>query len=138
MREGVWGDVARSFVVESGCWTPRPKAESFARGTEVQRSLHEAMQTFVSPETTFEELFDFANGQIKRCGFENLDFLGNVGHSLESSREARRYIALGNGQRLGDAGLFTFEPHIRERGSRWGFKHEDVYYFDGGGYAVTL
>jgi hypothetical protein len=59
------------------------------------------MQRFVTPRTSFEELFTFANAEIHRHGFENLDFLGNVGHSIESSRETRRYIEAGNKQLLG-------------------------------------
>lgn len=96
------------------------------------------MLDFVSPETRFSELFRFANDQIHRMGFENLDFMGNVGHSIESTPDARRYIEKGNDQTLGEAMLFTFEPHIRERGSAWGFKHENIYYFDSSGQAVEL
>lgn len=129
MRDGIWGDCSRSFYVEDGkaCATPPPL---FLRGAETEIALHRAMQEFVNPETTFEELYRFANTEIERRGFENLDFLGNVGHTIESSRDARRYIERGNSETLGEAGLFTFEPHIRARGTTWGFKHENIYYFD--------
>lgn len=138
MRNGVWGDCARSFCIENGSWTAVPSSRAFTQGVQVEKTLHEAMQRFVTPRTTFEELFRFANAEIQRLGFENLDFLGNVGHSIESTREGRRYIKQGGSQLLGDIGLFTFEPHIRRTGEIWGFKHEDIYYFTGEGRAVEL
>lgn len=138
MRGGIWGDCARSFFIENGSWTLSPQSDEFVLGARIQAELHEGMQRFVTPRTSFQELFHFANAEIERLGFENLDFLGNVGHSIESTREARRYIEQGNEQLLEDAGLFTFEPHIRRRGSCWGFKHENIYYFTGNGRAVEL
>jgi hypothetical protein len=138
MRNGVWGDCARSFCIENGTWAAVPSSRAFAQGAQVEKTLHEAMQAFVTPRTSFEELFRFANAEIQRLGFENLDFLGNVGHSIESTREARRYIEQGNLQLLGDVGLFTFEPHVRRSGETWGFKHENIYYFTGEGRAVEL
>ena len=138
IRDDIWGDCARSFFVENGSWTPSPPSEPFVRGAQVQRALHKAMRGFVTARTSFAELFEFSNVEIQRHGFENLDFLGNVGHSIVSSREERVYIERGNRQLLADAGLFTFEPHVRQRGSPWGFKHENIYYFDGEGCVVEL
>ncbi|HET8882754.1 MAG TPA: hypothetical protein VFM56_11310, partial [Solimonas sp.] len=138
MRKGVWGDCARSFFIENGFWAVSPSSPAFLSGAELEEKLHESMRGFVTPDTTFDELFHFSNAEIRRFGFENLDFLGNLGHSIESSREARRYIGRGNEQSLGDAGLFTFEPHIRQRGMPWGFKHENIYYFSEEGHAVEL
>lgn len=138
MQDGIWGDCARSFVIENGSWVLNPSCIAFARGAHVERALHEAMLSFVAPTTTFEELFHFSNTQIEQHGFENLDVLGNVGHSIESARDARRYIERGNRHALGTARLFTFEPHIKERGSPWGFKHENIYYFNGEGRALEL
>jgi Xaa-Pro aminopeptidase len=138
LKEGVWGDCARSFVIEDGRYVECPANAAFRRGVEVERSLHEAMCSYVTPATTFEDLFFFANSEIQRHGFENLDFLGNLGHSIESGREARCYIERGNKVALGDVDLFTFEPHIRERGGSWGFKHENIYYFNRERRAVEL
>ncbi len=129
---GVWGDCARSFFVEGGQCVDVPKNPEFRRGADVQRELHESVRSFATPATTFQELFEFSNAQIRSLGFENLDFLGNVGHSIESSPGDRRYIQAGNGQQLGSVGLFTFEPHVRALGGSWGFKHENIYYFSGG------
>lgn len=44
----------------------------------------------------------------------------------------RVYIERGNRKPLGDVGFFTFEPHIATPGSVYGFKREDIYYFENG------
>ncbi len=62
----------------------------------------------------------------------------NLGHSIETTRDRRRYVEHGNETPLGAVTLFTFEPHIRRRGQQWGFKHEDIYYFDQFGALKTL
>lgn len=129
-RGNVWGDCARSFYVEGGRCVDAPKRPEFVAGAAAQREFHEAVMSFVTPATTFHELFTFAKTRIEALGFENLDFHGNVGHSIESHLDERRYIEEGNTQRLSERGLFTFEPHIREVGGTWGFKHEDIYYFN--------
>ncbi len=91
------------------------------------------MRNFVSASTTYHELFEWTNAQIRATGFENLDFRHNVGHSLTMGHERRRFIEAGNHASLGDAPFFTFEPHVRVVGGRWGFKHENVFFFDAGG-----
>lgn len=138
LREGVWGDCARSFFVENGRPVQTPTLPEFVRGALTEEALHDSMRAFVKPDTTFAELFRFTNAEIRSHGFENLDFLGNVGHSIESRRDDRRYIEVGNGQRIGSTGLFTFEPHIRSVGGAWGFKHENIYYFSTNGAVQEL
>jgi len=128
----LWGDYARSLCVEGGKFVEIPASSDFAEGLKVENDIHQLMAEFVTPDTSFHQLHEFANDAISAAGFENLDFMGNVGHSIESTRDKRRYVENGNHQRLGDVSCFTFEPHIRRRGGRWGFKHEDIYYFDGG------
>ena len=88
------------------------------------------MRELVKPETRFHELSEWSAQQISLAGFENLDFRRNVGHSLATRREDRRYIESGNHAELGDVDFFTYEPHVRARGGRWGYKHEDVFFFD--------
>lgn len=138
VQNGIWGDCARSFFIENGAARLLPSSIEFLAGLQAEQALHAAMRGVVTPNTTFEELFQFANAHIQLLGFENLDFQGNVGHSIESSRADRRYIELGNKQTLGMAALFTFEPHIRRKGGHWGFKHENIYYFDEHGCANEL
>lgn len=129
----IWGDCARSFFVEGGVCRSLPIGEEFTRGYETEKSLHEIMLQFVNPETTFNELYELANASIIDAGFENLDFLGNAGHSICERREQRIYIEAGNNRRLGEVSCFTFEPHIRLRTGKGGYKHENIYYFDESG-----
>ena len=130
LRDGVWGDCARSFPIENGRCTFAPQSSVLAGGIEVEACLHQAMLAFITPATTFEELFAFGNAEIKRLGFANLDFLANLGHSIASRREDRRYIEPNNTMPLGSVPFFTFEPHVRQIDGYWGFKHENIYYFN--------
>jgi len=129
MRDSVWGDCARTIPVENGRFVSRPQAAEVKAGLEAQALLHQSMRRFVTLETTFEELYAFSNAQMASLGFQNLDFLGNLGHSIAAERTERRYIEEGNSQPLGSVRLFTFEPHIRQLDGTWGFKHEEIYYF---------
>jgi len=131
--DGAWGDCARSYCVEGGRVSRTPAHPEFQAGMALEASLHAEMRAFVTSGTTFGELFDFAGAFIATRGFENLDRLGNVGHSIATRLEDRVFIEAGNTRCLGDVQLFTFEPHIRRIGGRWGFKHEEIYRFDESG-----
>jgi len=96
------------------------------------------MKEFVKPDTRFSELCEFANNQISSLGFVNLDFLGNVGHSIETNLEDRVFIDTRNRLEISSVRFFTFEPHICETNGVWGFKHENIYYFDDNGDLVEL
>lgn len=133
-----WGDCARSFYMEEGLCRAVPTGVEFSRGHATERDLHEGMRRFVRPDTTFNQLHEFANELIKAAGFENLDFAANVGHSICAHRDQRLYIEAGNHRRLEEVACFTFEPHIRERGGRWGYKHENIYFFNDEGEACEL
>ena len=85
-----------------------------------------------NPEMTFEELYYQMNQIIRDEGYINLDFMGNLGHSIVRRKEDRVYIEKENHTRLGDVGYFTFEPHISVAGSKYGYKREDIYYFENG------
>lgn len=134
----VWGDCARSYAVENGAVAEEPSNPEFIDGIEVEKALHRDMINFVSPETKFSHLFEYANSKIKDYGYENLDFLLNLGHSIEVRPEARRFIDKNSHEKLGSVSFFTFEPYIKKVGSSWGFKHEEIYYFNGNGRAVAL
>lgn len=134
----VWGDCARSYVVEDGTVVDLPARPEFAEGLAVEQQLHKDMVTFVKPETRFSELFEYANALITQYGYENLDFLLNLGHSIELRSADRRFIDSGCEEPLSSVAFFTFEPHIKKRGCQWGFKHENIYYFDYRGRAVAL
>ncbi|MFO0919336.1 MAG: M24 family metallopeptidase [Planctomycetaceae bacterium] len=127
-----WGDCARSYYVEAGIVRQKPVGSEFLVGYECERRLHEELLAFATRETTCHELHDFANDLIRSSGFENLDFLGNIGHSLGTKLEDRVFIDARQRRRLGEFPCFTLEPHIRQVGGRWGFKHENIYYFGEG------
>jgi Xaa-Pro aminopeptidase len=129
-RDGYCGDCARSFFVEGGHATRAPRNAEFLAGAAFLQQLHAGMRLFVRPHTTFHELATWSAEQISAAGWENLDFRKNVGHSIAASRTDRLYIEMGNHACLGEVDFFTFEPHVRVAGRPWGFKHEDIFYFD--------
>ena len=131
LGEGL-GDCTRSFCIEDGRAVNLPTSAEFLRGVLAEQTLHAELRQIARPDMTGAELFDWANARIKALGFSNLDFLGNVGHSIAARREDRFFIEQGQTQRLGDLLCFTFEPHIACDG-RWGFKHEEIYAFDADG-----
>jgi len=48
------------------------------------------------------------------------------------------FIEGNNRALLSDVTCFTFELHLRARGGRWGFKHENIYYFNAAGTVEEL
>ena len=138
MQAGRWGDCARSFFVEHGVVAHEPCVPEFANGKAFVESLHREMVGFVQPQTTFHQLFEWANARIAAAGFVNLDFAHNVGHSLAHRREDRIYVKAGNHAKLSDVAFFTFEPHVRVTDGAWGFKHENVYFFSATGVLQEL
>ena len=58
--------------------------------------------------------------------------MGNLGHSIMRRKDDRIYIEKGNNKKLGDVSYFTFEPHISSEGSKYGYKRENIYYFEDG------
>lgn len=130
----VWGDFARTLVLENGTVLEDPARSGnpgWAGGIAAERELHAELLGLARPDMTFEELHAEMNRRIEAKGFENLDFLGNVGHSIERRSADRIYIERGNGAPLGSVECFTFEPHLRRPGGEYGFKHENIYFFVG-------
>ena len=128
----IWGDYARTLILENGvvvdCATC--SNEEWKNGIDMEKKLHNEMMSFVTPDTTFEELFYYMNKYIEQNRYINLDFLGNLGHSIVKRKDDRIYIEKGNTTRLSDVAFFTFEPHISIAGSKYGYKRENIYYFD--------
>jgi len=134
-RNGIWGDYARTLIDENGKVIRDVKAicsDEWRRGLMTEDVLHQAMRDSVNENTTFEELYFFINGKIEELGYVNLDFLGNLGHSIAMDKSKRIYIEKGNGQKLSGIQAFTFEPHIGLPGSAYGFKKENIYAFRNG------
>lgn len=131
----IWGDFARTIIVENGQVVEDlndiHNAE-WRRGLQMEDMLHFEMKQFVTKDTTFEELYDHMNDFIVRRGYLNLDFLGNLGHSIVKDKADRIYIEKGNHAKLSDAAFFTFEPHIGVEISAYGYKKENIYYFKDG------
>ena len=131
----IWGDYARTIVIENGTVVEAVadiRRCDVRQALEMEQLLHENLMRFATPDTAFEQLYDHANELIRAHGYQNLDFLGNLGHSIVRRREERIYIERGNSVRLGDVDRFTFEPHIRKTGASFGVKREDIYYFENG------
>jgi hypothetical protein len=101
-------------------------------GLAAEKHLHNLIKTIAKPEMTIADFYQTANKEIDKLGYKNLDFRGNVGHSIEKHIDKRQYIENGNQSRLGDIPLFTFEPHIMQKNGNFGFKHENIYYFENG------
>lgn len=131
----IWGDYARTLIVENGSIVKdieQIQNDEWRDGLKMEAYLHEAMRGFVDENTTFEELFYYINDQIKARGYVNLDFLGNLGHSIVKEKKQRIYIEKGNTEKLSAVEAFTFEPHISLLGSLYGFKKENIYGFNDG------
>lgn len=62
----------------------------------MEEFLHSELFKFVTPKTTFEQLYYHMNHFIEEKGFINLDFLENLGHSIVKQKSDRIYIEKGN------------------------------------------
>ncbi len=129
-----WGDYARTIVLQNGIVADLGEIsnENWKNGLLMEEFLHNELMNFAAPEVTFEELYFHINSVIKGKGFVNLDFAGNLGHSIARNKEDRVYIEQGNRLQLGEVDYFTFEPHISAPNSQYGYKKENIYYFDNG------
>lgn len=134
-RRGIWGDFARTLVIEDGVALEDPLDTSntpWRSGMLMEQHLHAQLCEFAVPSMTFDELARLMNKHIADLGYENLDFLGNLGHSIARQSSDRVYIEPGNQARLDSVDFFTFEPHIRRPNGDFGYKHEDIYCFTDG------
>lgn len=131
--KNVWGDYARSFVIENGSvvGVENIKNQQFKDGIKAELWLHQAFKKYINEKKTFEEVFDQMNLLIEQIGFKNLDFNKNLGHSIVKNKKDRIYFEKGNKQKLKEVDLFTFEPHI-SKNNFLGFKHENIYFFKNG------
>lgn len=134
-RNSIWGDYARTLVFEDGVLCDeieKIKKDEWRNGLQMEEYLHQALLDVGAPDMTFEELYYYMNELIVKEGFINLDFLGNLGHSIVKNKKDRIYTEKGNRKRLSDVRMFTFEPHISIPNSQYGYKKEDIYYFENG------
>ena len=131
----IWGDYARTIILENGEVVDdinKIQNKEWRNGLLMEERLHQELISFAAPQTTFEELYLHINGFITENGFRNLDFMGNLGHSIAKKKDDRVYIEKGNHLLLSSVEYFTFEPHISIPHSHYGYKKENIYYFSGG------
>ncbi len=131
----LWGDYARTIVLENGAVVPaidRIANPEWKSGLLMEEKLHHELVRYASPDTTFEQLYYHMNDFILAHGFVNLDFGGNLGHSIAAQKNDRIYIEKGNTHKLSEVNFFTFEPHISIKNSVYGYKKENIYSFSDG------
>ncbi|WP_213308115.1 M24 family metallopeptidase [Paraburkholderia sacchari] len=126
---GYCGDLARTYFIEDGQVRRAPRSDGeFIAGAHAQASLHALLQRVARPDLRFDELYGILKEAADRLECELLDYLG---HSMQADMSALDFIAPNVTHTLGEAGLFTLEPQIRLKGGRYGFKHENIYFFAG-------
>lgn len=134
-NNNIWGDYARTIIIENGVVidrTDKIQNSEWRSGLIMEERLHKELIAFATPQTTFEELYLHINGFINENGFINLDFMGNLGHSIVKDKNDRVYTEKGNHLLLSSVNYFTFEPHISIPNSQYGYKKENIYYFSKG------
>lgn len=129
----IWGDYARTIIIEDGIVVNNIKDiknDEWRKGLTMEEMLHQELFDYATPNTSFEQLYFHMNDFIVSHGFINLDFLGNLGHSIVKNKADRIYIEKGNQCKLKEVNFFTFEPHIGIKNSVYGYKKENIYYFE--------
>lgn len=134
-NNNIWGDYARTLIIEDGSIVDdinNIRNDERRAGLLMEEELHKELIAFATPQTTFEELYYHINKLITDRGFINLDFLGNLGHSIVKDKNDRIYTEKGNKALLSSVDYFTFEPHLSVPNSKYGYKKENIYYFNSG------
>ena len=102
-NNNIWGDYARTIIIENGnvvTEVEKIQNDEWRNGLIMEKHLHKAMQEYVTVDTTFEELYYHINKIIAEKGYVNLDFMGNLGHSIVMDKNDRIYIEKGRGDML--------------------------------------
>ena len=137
--DGRWGDCARSYFLKDGeLVTPELASAEAADGMAVEAMLHNLIQSVAFPQMTFRELHSLVTTALEQKSYENLDFLGNFGHSIATDVSDRVFIDANCEARLGSVPLFTFEPHVAKSKGRLAFKYEEIYVFNSAGQLRVL
>lgn len=142
--DGVWSDYARTIILQGGKVVENAEVTDpeFKAGLEMEDKLHAFLVETATPEMTFHQLHAKVDEYLRGSGFENLDFLNNFGHSIvenmptgtffELKNDGRIFFDTTNNEKLSSVRFFTFEPHIRRPGGKYGYKREDIYTFENG------
>lgn len=132
-NSNIWGDYARTIIIEDGIVVNNIKDiknDEWRKGLTMEEMLHQELFDYATPNTSFEQLYFHMNDFIVSHGFINFDFLDNLGHSIVKNKADRIYIEKGNQCKLNKVNFFTFEPHIGTKNSVYGYKKENIYYFE--------
>lgn len=139
-KDRIWGDYARTIIVENGKVVPHSQIQNpeWREGVEAENKLHAHLVESAKPEMTFRELHAIMDEYLHGLGFKNLDFLSNFGHDIVDGMDSDKFYELVNDPRvffdakcdvpIGDR-FFTFEPHIAKPDGHYGYKREDIYHF---------
>ncbi len=131
--DGEWGDYARTFFLEGGRVVSEEDVSDaeFKRGLNAELELHRMLVEELSVDMTYEEAYFALSRRIEELGFINLDFHGNLGHSIETDEKKRICLEAGNKKTFRDYGKpFTLEPHITLKDGKYGYKRENIYCID--------
>lgn len=146
----VWADYARTIILENGKVVENDQVQDpvFRAGLDMEDKLHAFLVENARPDMTYAQLHAKIDAYLRQNGFENLDFLNNFGHSIvedmptgtfyELQRDGRIFFDANSNEPLSSTRYFTFEPHIRQPGGRFGFKREDMYGFNAEGRLEAL
>lgn len=88
-NNNTWGDYARTLIIENGnviADVDNIHNKEWRQGIQMELYLHKVLMEVVSMDMTFEELFYRMNNLISENGFCNLDFVGNLGHSIAEKK----------------------------------------------------
>ncbi len=66
--------------------TDKIRNNEWRSGLQMEEYLHKTLIDVATPDMTFEELYYLMNDVIVKKGFLNLDFLGNLGHSIVKNK----------------------------------------------------
>jgi Xaa-Pro aminopeptidase len=140
----VWSDYARTIILQDGRTVKRQNIRNseFREGLNMEDKLHDFLVESARPDMIFSELHDKIDKFLKTSDYENLDFLNNFGHTIvedfptgtffELKNDGRFFFDANCQEKLTVARYFTFEPHIRKKGGKYGYKREDIYTFESG------
>ena len=134
-NNNIWWDYARTIIIENGVVVDNIEDIQnleWKQGLKMWQYLHQILIENATPDMTFEELYFYINDVISKHEFMNLDFARNLGHSIVENKDDRVYIEKGNQLKLSEVKIFKFEPHINLHNSKYGYKREDIYYFEKG------
>lgn len=129
--EEAWGDYARSIFVTNGKASYNPQeGTAHEKAIHTLNAIHDLLVKVATPDMSTHHLWEKITDFISQSGFQNADFRGNLGHTVEKTLNARRYLEKDCDIKLSDLGPFTFEPHIMPSAGGQGYKREDIYYFE--------